>query len=807
MAGVADGTVVQMGAKIDFSTVSTDMYNMVVRVRTVEKDGSGNVEMSEELTTTVDRGVVNHRPASTGGSIPLNRPDAGLGAGWSYAGLKQIKEREDGVWYTPGDGKMYWFREDGSGYESPRGFYSTLVKESNGEFTLTDRYGYSYTFHSSAAGQKEGFLKEESDRNSRSLTYTYDGSSRLTTITDRFGQTVEFNYDGGGTLTSVKGFDGIVYPVQIDNDILTSVDSPDPDGTGSGQESLRRYFTYDSNGELSSVELRDRSYSGGSVVETSLEKTEYLRDAFGDPNAIRKTDYIAALDANGQPVNEQWTWDKNTVSGQSGMVNTKNGGGSATSPAQPLRLWASSQASPGGLSGNTELPDSTQNAYEYDWRGDIVSEGIISGGSTTTTCYAYNQEGLPLTVVLPEVTQNGVTQKLRYEYIYDEDSGNLEELHEIAEEGSSTTSRVWSWTYGVNSQVTSATDEFGRVTTFTLDTWGNATTITEPDPDGAGPLAAPVTSITYFAPANARAGFISYVTEPDPDGTGSLLAPQTQYQYDDKGHLERILRRTPSSGTTTVNQEIYNYVVSGAPTDQLQYVRDPPRTADSGQGNRISYSSYNALNLPRVVTEAPSKTDEKRITTYTYDGFGRIIRIVQQDADDTGPLPAAIYDYTYDGRGNLIQTLGPEVTVVLPDNSTTSHRPKTTYLWDDRGQLVSLVDPLGNETTFDYDERGNLIEETSPDPDDSGSRTATVVTYTWDARDRMTSRTVTDGTGTLAEETYEYDAFDRLIKVTDELRDASTQYAHIGNDLEVTDARGAKTYYDYDNLDRLIRVL
>ena len=56
-------------------------------------------------------------------------------------------------------------------------------------------------------------------------------------------------------------------------------------------------------------------------------------------------------------------------------------------------------------------------------------------------------------------------------------------------------------TYNSLGEPLTQTDATGAVTTNTYDTHGNLLTVTQPDPDGAGPLTAPVTTDTYTAPA------------------------------------------------------------------------------------------------------------------------------------------------------------------------------------------------------------------------------------------------------------------------------------------------------------------
>jgi len=87
-----------------------------------------------------------------------------------------------------------------------------------------------------------------------------------------------------------------------------------------------------------------------------------------------------------------------------------------------------------------------------------------------------------------------------------------------------------------------------RVTSYSYDLLDNLTQVTENDPDGVGPLTAPVTQYVYdYAsrlysmtdPAGRQTlyeydplGRRTKVTEPDPDGAGPLPRPLSTFTYD-----------------------------------------------------------------------------------------------------------------------------------------------------------------------------------------------------------------------------------------------------------------------------------
>ena len=81
----------------------------------------------------------------------------------------------------------------------------------------------------------------------------------------------------------------------------------------------------------------------------------------------------------------------------------------------------------------------------------------------------------------------------------------------------------------------SVTDPLGRTTGYTYDSMGRQLTETLPDPDGAGPLAAPVTTYAYGAD-----GRLASATD---------FASQTvSYSYNSAGLISAM---TDPRGTTT----------------------------------------------------------------------------------------------------------------------------------------------------------------------------------------------------------------------------------------------------------------
>ena len=368
-------------------------------------------------------------------------------------------------------------------------------------------------------------------------------------------------------------------------------------------------------------------------------------------------------------------------------------------------------------------------------------------------------------------------------------------------------------TFNAAGQVTSSTDGYGQISTYTYS-GGELTTISDPDnnvynfsydaagdvnswTDGATGQAGSytydqsgrmtsqteegtTTSYTWNSSANqAIDGTLASVTQPD----GVSLA----YTYDGRGRLVEIARS------------------DGAEQEGITYPSDGVAEVTSAGGNTTTED----LNEDGVVVRAvlPDGTPEST----TVDAQG------DQTANTLGDLSN---HFTYDSSGNLTsgttplgntnlltysqpgvlsgftEPMGQQTTItrnaatdpteiLQPDGTATS------FVYSPTGRLLSATDRGGEETqysydatgkvssekladgttrTFTYDGHGNLLTATNP---------AGTTTYTYDGDDQMTSVTYPTGLGI----TYTYDVF--------------------GRRSSVTTSDGYKVAYGYDSAGRL----
>ena len=177
------------------------------------------------------------------------------------------------------------------------------------------------------------------------------------------------------------------------------------------------------------------------------------------------------------------------------------------------------------------------------------------------------------------------------------------------------------------------------------------------------------------------------------------------------------------------------------------------RMVKKSVGGKVTEYSYDKKGLLQEVTD-PSGT-----VKYRYDPYDRLVK----KTDVNG----AVLSYTYDKAGRL-ETF---------DNGF----GKTSYEYDLLDRVTRVVDRNGKATVYEYDAAGNRSAVRYPN--------GTVMSYTYDACQRLKEEWVTDAKGViLAKYSYGLGKAGERLSVTE------------------TDASGeTETTYGYDKLNRLVK--
>ncbi len=394
----------------------------------------------------------------------------------------------------------------------------------------------------------------------------------------------------------------------------------------------------------------------------------------------------------------------------------------------------------------------------------------------------------------------------------------------------------------------STTDADGNTTTYERNADGLVTKQTDPDLDGAGPLASPVTLMGYDANNN-----LISVTHPNGSTESWTYDATFNVPTSHTDPLGNITQFTidPTTGLTT--QTVTDVGGINA-TTQFTYTPSPVTGTDPPAGlistitdplGHVTRRIYNHHGLPTQIIFAEGTPVEASIhmeydsrdnltaeidelgrrTEYTYDQLDRLIQVTQPDPDGTGPQASPVYTFTFDANsyltsqtdplGNVTSyqndALGRPIVITTPDHDGDGQLTTASQTFDAVGNLLTSTNPLGHTTTMGYDVLNRLATITAPDPDGSGPLTAPVTTMGYDPLSRRAS--VTDPLGRITATAYNH--LTNTITSTRPDPDGSgpltspvyhTTTDAAGNIITQTDALGRQTHFAYDGLNRLVSV-
>ncbi|HRO63227.1 putative Ig domain-containing protein, partial [Thermomonas sp.] len=262
-------------------------------------------------------------------------------------------------------------------------------------------------------------------------------------------------------------------------------------------------------------------------------------------------------------------------------------------------------------------------------------------------------------------------------------------------------------------------------------------------------------------------------------------ATSAHYAYDKAG---RIVGSNAETGT----DRSYFYDLAG------HQVREERPWTD---GTTAATAVYLTLNdrLGRVTGQIlPSWNDDPAATAQVsviLDRWGNVLR----QTDPRGNVSS----YAYNDRDQMIRQTAPGVRVIDDTGGESWQTPETRWMYDALGRLVATRDANGHVRTYGYDAAGQQVSATDA--------TGAVTRVGRDALGREVA--AEDALGYL---TYvDYDKLDHAVAQGDFLigsggaRTRTVLQTYLlnqnGDRLQVTDATGVWTKYDYDSRSLLLR--
>lgn len=584
----------------------------------------------------------------------------------------------------------------------------------------------------------------------RSITFTWSGN-RVSQVTDPAGAVWTYNYDGSGRLSGVTA-PGASTPGRIYHYENSSLPN---NLTGYTVDSVRQAtYTYYSDGRVSNVNRANGEVSDSFVY-----------------GANTTTAINVAQSSKTYTFNSTTNFGRQ-LTGTSRTQSTTCGPASASQTYDPVT---------GQLDTETDHYNNITD-HTIDASGRVI--GITRAKNTPrqhTVSNSWNNEFLQSTTFFDN--NNVAYLRVNYTYWGVNDGQKWRRLKtEIWTDLRTSQTRTTTYDYSFGSAtfgpwlqtmtVTRNLPSGNATTTLTFNSAGDMLSYVNPlghsttwsGHNGRGQAGSMVNAngVTTSYVYSSR-GTLDSQTTSGSMTLSALNSLTTTFAYDGIGRLTQITE--PSGNITRMNYNGADRMVSigNAANEQVTLPWTPPTPTVGPKLQSVSVRS-----VPGTGSGAPAVASSGQfVATTCVDCEGRAYKI-QGNAGQSVTM-------SYDASGNLISRLdiaNRQTTwqydelnrvkqVKAPDNGV------TTLSYDATGGLSSVVDPRGLTTTYSRNGQGLVTTQSSPDTgstvftyDNWGRITqetrngaAAVITYTWDALDRMTSRT-SGGTT----EIYGYDA-------------------------------------------------
>ncbi|MFA5962387.1 MAG: RHS repeat-associated core domain-containing protein [Sphingomonas sp.] len=552
--------------------------------------------------------------------------------------------------------------------------------------------------------------------NSTHRTVVSDTTVGLPTqVTDELGNITSYQYDSYGRLEKIT--------------------RPELDTTE---------YTYDINGNVSKTVVTAKT--GGATITTSAY--------FPCTSAVTCADPQWTKDANGNETD--YTYDATT-----GLPLT------ITLPAPTT----------GAVRPQTRYSYTSYQAY-YSNGSSIVASGqpislltSISSCQTTASCAGTADEVKTTIGYGPQTAGTG---------------NNLLPVSRTVAAGDNSVSATTAVGYDTVGNMTSVDGPLSGTadtTSMIYDADHEPTEVVGPDPDGGGPLKNRAVSISYSADGVVTNRALG---TSNADGSGFSALQQVAITRD---VANRPVMQVVSAGGTPygVTQTLYD----SNGRVQCQVVRMNPAnwttlmsscTPDTTGPDRVAYYTYDNANKVTQTTTAYGTAAASSDATVTYNPNGTTATLT----DGNGNLTT----YSYDGFDRLVKTAYPSPTTAGTSSSTDYEQ----LTYDANGNVTArrLRDTSSIAYTYDKLDRLTLADLPGTDPD---------VTLGYDLLGRLT------GAATSAQSlTFGYDALSRITSQGGPLGTLSAQYDAAGERTRLTWPDAFYVTYDYDNAGEMLHI-
>ncbi|RZT07498.1 YD repeat-containing protein, partial [Kribbella sp. VKM Ac-2569] len=540
--------------------------------------------------------------------------------------------------------------------------------------------------------QDTGLQTSVVDRNGNTMSFSYDGNGRLTTVTDaRNRQVLTLGYNTAG-LVWIRDLSGRALKFNYNSSHqLTKLEDGgafDPAtatfGAGAPVKAFQFGYTDTSNnGNTKLISVKDPLTAETKVqYYTSTENSTYAlwpknytdrrnnntTFSYADPDGSSAKDIVATV---------------TDVNGSTPSVTTyrMDGYGRTTS------ILDANQNATGGTKATLLAWDSDHNVIRLQEPNDAVST------------WEYDPKtGYPLVVKDAMAVKNGLPGVvLTYQTL------TTGAKPTVLLSKKSAAGRTGTFTYDANGNIKTVKNGLGFGPTYAYNSNGTLATVN----DARG------NATQYGADSNYHAsGYPLSITDPE-------LA-KTDFTYDDRGNVlqvkDALLRLTTAEydafgRPTKITKPFDGAVVRTTATD---YDLNDNVTKETAPNGAQSVSTFDAADNLLTKTLPDNNTTGRQLA-YTYDVLGRKVTETAPKGVATSTDPNDfVARYSYDRIGQVLKVETPFV-----DGGSTK-TPTTTFEYDLVGNQVTVMDPLRNaspatdytsKTVYDLNHRPTAVTD------------------------------------------------------------------------------------------------
>jgi len=730
--------------------------------------------------------------------------DTTVGNNWDHSCNIYLEQYGAKLILRDGTGRKDFYSPTEPNTWAADGFFRELVMNPEDTFTLTFADMGKMNFNPFDGTSSQGKVNAITDRNGNTMSFAYDAAGRLITTRDaldneEYNRDITFSYNASGFLESVTDWTGRQVNYEYYNigeaggsvGDLKSVTTPAVLETPTGNDfpdGKTTIYTY-------STGFDDENLNHNLLTITDSKGQVYLENTYGTDPVEVSYDHVTrqilgeSYDIIDITYMRQIPKADNNYAVTRAITNDRAGNIAEHlfDNLNRLVIWRQYTGR-----ANPDLPTSIDPNENVP-----INPLRLDDPPFFETRYEYNTDSLPVRITNPNGSQK--------QFAYDETNasprsqGNLLQYCALPGSlGADQSQIIESFEYdSLSNKVTDHVDARGFESHFDYDANGNCIGATNIVP-GSDPNIVHQWQYNEFGqltasvlPSNSsghkRRDELSYFDESDGYQNGHLdqvvidseySALTTNFEYDDVGNL--ILITDPLGHDTQYDVNQLN-----------QVVRRTSREVADGGGVRYQRDCHYDENNNVVQVDLQNKDEQGVLqpnthftTNYEYDSLNRLIRTAAEVDSARAVLTECEYD---DNDGTVIITFGDGVPGNVPPTDK-----RLTFLYDERALIYQTVkaadDPNVSTTQFDYDGNGNLKKIYQGLED-----TPRVTSYEYDGYGRLTS--LTDPMSNVVE--YQYDVGSNLVgkQIEGELTDIAG---------DVNNTRLYEASYEYDSLNRLV---